>query len=164
MTGSLSSYPIITLIITILISLVIHEFMHAYVGYLLGDTTAQSSGRLSLNPLRHIDPLMTVVLPIATIFLFGVPILAAKPVPFNPDMVKYDEFGAAMIAAAGPLTNLVMAIIGSLIEEHVHTSGFVLNFLNVFTILNVALFVFNSVPIPPLDLCPGRFAEDNERY
>src|SRR5476649_1051123 len=102
MINHLTLTNIIEIIISILISLVIHEFMHAYVGHLLGDTTAHDQGRLSLNPLKHIDPFMTVILPIATILLFGVPLLAAKPVPFNPDRVKYDEFGAAMIAAAGP--------------------------------------------------------------
>src|SRR5947209_5788608 len=100
MLNNLTSADLLVLLVSIVVSLVIHEFMHAYTGRLLGDTTAEQEGRLSLNPLRHIDPFMTVVLPALTILLFGLPILAAKPVPFNPDRVKYDEFGAAMIAAA----------------------------------------------------------------
>lgn len=149
MNNTLDLQYIVFAIIAIIISLVIHEFMHAYVGHLLGDTTAQQEGRLTLNPLSHIDPLMTVALPIITILLFHAPILAAKPVPFNPDRVKYDEFGAALIAAAGPFSNLVLAIVGSLLK---HTaSGVWASFLEVFILLNVALFVFNLLPIPPLD-------------
>jgi Zn-dependent protease len=151
MDPNLTGQYIVFAIISILISLVIHEFMHAYVGHLLGDTTAQSEGRLTLNPLSHIDPFMTVILPIITIFTFGVPVLAAKPVPFNPDRVKYDEFGAAMVAAAGPLTNLVLAVIGALILRTIGGAGVAADFFSEFVVLNVALFVFNSIPIPPLD-------------
>ncbi len=125
--------------------------MHAYAGHLLGDSTAKYEGRLSLNPLNHIDPLMTVVLPVLTLILFGFPILAAKPVPFNPDRLKFDEFGAAILAAAGPLSNLVLAFISALILRNVSLGSFMVNALSTFTYLNVALFVFNLVPIPPLD-------------
>ncbi len=151
MAGNLEPHFLIYAILSILISLVVHEFMHAYVGHLLGDTTAHDQGRLSLNPLKHIDPVMTLLLPIATIILFQVPLLAAKPVPFDPRYVKYDEFGAAMIAAAGPLANLGLAIIGSILFKSVLVSGFMNDFLNVFVVINVALFIFNLLPIPPLD-------------
>lgn len=127
--------------------------MHAYVGHLLGDTTAHDQGRLSLNPLNHIDPVMTIALPIITLILFHAPILAAKPVPFNPDRVKFDEFGAALIAAAGPFSNLVLAIIGAAILHLTGVNGSTLlgTFVTTFIWLNIALFVFNLVPIPPLD-------------
>jgi len=138
-------------IVAILISLVIHEFMHAYAGHMLGDTTAMEEGRLSFNPLRHIDPFMTVALPIITIVLFGAPILAAKPVPFNPDRVRFDEFGAAIIAAAGPLSNLVLAFLSAFALKYLSLGHILTGFLDVFVVLNVALFVFNLVPIPPLD-------------
>lgn len=151
MDPNLTGQYIVFAIIAIIISLVIHEFMHAYVGHLLGDTTAQQEGRLTLNPLSHVDPFMTVILPIITIFTFGVPVLAAKPVPFNPDRVKYDEFGAALIAAAGPLTNLALAFVGALIFRSTAGVGAMADFLSVFVTLNVALFVFNFLPIPPLD-------------
>jgi Zn-dependent protease len=151
MLDNLGITDIVIAAICIIISLVIHEFMHAYVGYLLGDNTAKFNGRLTLNPLSHIDPVMTVALPILTLILFGYPLLAAKPVPFNPDRVKFDEYGAAMIAAAGPLSNLVLAIVGKLIILHVAMTGLVLEFVTEFTILNVALFVFNFIPLPPLD-------------
>lgn len=142
---------ILVLIVSILIALSIHEFMHAFIGYKLGDITAEREGRLSLNPLNHIDPVMTVILPIVTIVLFGAPILAAKPVPFDPRYVKYDEFGAALIAAAGPFSNLLLAIIGALLLHGVDPSGFLGQALAIFVELNVALFVFNLIPIPPLD-------------
>ncbi len=150
MLGQTDLTTIIAIIISIVISLTIHEFMHAYVGHKLGDTTASEAGRVSLNPLQHIDPFTTVILPIITVVLFGVPILAAKPVPFNPASVKFDDFGSAMIAAAGPLSNLGLAIIGSLLL-HLATGAVLVEFLRTFTILNVAVFVFNLVPIPPLD-------------
>lgn len=144
---------ILILIVCILVALVIHEFMHAYIGHVLGDTTASDQGRLSLNPLSHIDPIMTVALPIITIVLFQVPILAAKPVPFSPDRVKFDDYGAAMIAAAGPFSNLGLAIISALAFNLIGPVPGTLfyNFLDTFIFLNVALFVFNLLPIPPLD-------------
>ena len=126
--------------------------MHAFVGHKLGDTTASEQGRLSLNPLSHIDPFMTILLPIITIIVAGFPILAAKPVPFNPSMVKFDEFGAALIAAAGPFSNLILAIVSAIAANGLAVSQpFLHEALNIFTQLNVALFVFNLIPIPPLD-------------
>ena len=122
-------------------------------GYFLGDDTAKEEGRISLNPIRHIDPLTTIVLPIITLLIFKVPILAAKPVPFNPERVKYEEFGAAMIAAAGPLTNLLLAVVGSVVlmlGKGAMTAD-LLQIVGIFVIINVGLFVFNMLPVPPLD-------------
>lgn len=129
----------------------VHEAMHAFTGLKLGDDTAAEEGRVSLNPLRHIDPFMTIILPAITLILFQIPILAARPVPFNPDRVKWDEFGAALIAAAGPLSNLGLAIVGALVSKLVMPVGIFGDILDVFVVLNVALFVFNILPIPPLD-------------
>lgn len=152
MIGNLNPEYLLVLIISILVSLVIHEFMHAYVGHLLGDTTAHDEGRMTLNPLSHIDPFMTVALPIITLVIFGAPVLAAKPVPFNPGRVKYDEFGPALIAAAGPLSNLVLAIIAAFVSNYMFANHpTIQSVLSVFIVLNVALFVFNLLPIPPLD-------------
>jgi Zn-dependent protease len=151
MLGNLDITYIIVVIISILIAMTVHEFMHAFVGYKLGDNTALDGGRLSLNPLKHIDPVMTVALPVITILLFHAPILAAKPVPFNPSRLKYDEYGAAMVAAAGPVSNLVLAFLGALIIRSLGAGSFLAQALDVFVQLNVALFVFNLVPIPPLD-------------
>jgi Zn-dependent protease len=99
---------------------------------------------------------MTVLLPAILLALHLPPILAAKPVPFNPERVKYDEFGAAMIAAAGPFSNLVLAIIAALIArlagiDVMSASGIGGAILSTFVYLNVSLFVFNLIPIPPLD-------------
>lgn len=142
---------ITALIVSVLIGMVVHETMHALVGYALGDDTAAAEGRISLNPLRHIDPFYTIILPIITVLIFKVPILAAKPVPFNPARVKLDEFGSAMIALAGPLSNFVLSIIGALFMHFTSVGSVVYNSLSVFVAVNVALFVFNLVPIPPLD-------------
>lgn len=146
-----SIWQIIVLIACILVSMVIHEFMHAYAGYKLGDTTAKDEGRLTLNPLEHIDPIMTLLLPVVTIVFFGTPILAAKPVPFTPGRVRHNEFGAAMIAAAGPVSNLVLAFISSLLLHIVPESSPMAGILTTFVGINVMLFVFNMLPIPPLD-------------
>ena len=151
MLGDLNITAIAVLIVSIIISLVIHEFMHAYVGYLLGDTTAKQQGRISLNPLQHIDPVMTVLLPIVTLLIFHVPLLAAKPVPFDPRYVKYDEFGAALIAAAGPLSNLALAFLAALGLHIITGDSFFVQALDFFMKINVAIFVFNILPIPPLD-------------
>lgn len=151
MLGDLSLTYIVVVIISLLVAMTIHEFMHAYVGYKLGDTTAMEHGRISFNPLHHIDPIMTVILPIVTLFLFHAPILAAKPVPFDPTRVKYGEFGAAILAAAGPLSNLVLAFLAALVVNMLSPFSFITQALELFVQLNVALFVFNLVPIPPLD-------------
>ena len=152
MFSNSSFSDIIVIIISLVVSLVIHEYMHGYVAHLLGDTTASDQGRLSLNPLRHIDPVMTILLPIVSFVVLHVPFLAAKPVPFNPNNLKYDEFGVALVAAGGPLSNLLLAIISGLFVNHVFISGsFLASAFTIFTIINVALFVFNMIPISPLD-------------
>ena len=92
----------IIVIASIIISMVIHEAMHGYVAYALGDNTAKEAGRLTLNPLKHIDIYTTILLPIVMILIFHVPFLAAKPVPFNPNRVKFREYGAALVGLAGP--------------------------------------------------------------
>jgi Zn-dependent protease len=152
MEFGLDFFTISIAVLTIIVAISLHEMMHAFVGLKLGDTTAHDEGRVSINPLRHIDPFMTILLPIITLISFGAPILAAKPVPFNPDRVKFDEFGAALIAAAGPLTNLVLAVIGALLVRlFVTEPGDLFNALSIFVGINIGIFVFNLVPIPPLD-------------
>src|SRR5271165_4130476 len=102
MLESLTITNVFIVLACLLVSMTIHEFMHAYVGFRLGDTTAMERGRVSFNPLHHIDPIMTILLPAVTLLLFHAPVLAAKPVPFNPERLKYGEYGAALLAAAGP--------------------------------------------------------------
>ena len=108
-------------LVALAISLTIHEYMHGFVANWLGDDTAKLSGRLTLNPLKHIDPFMTVLLPIVLVLLHLPPFGAAKPVPFNPSRLKYDEFGAALVGLAGPLSNLVLAVFGGVVLRSVGT-------------------------------------------
>jgi Zn-dependent protease len=151
MFGDLSLGYIVILVVAILVSMAIHEATHAWVGLKLGDDTAAEQGRVSLNPLKHVDPFATVLLPIITLVLFQAPILAAKPVPFNPSRVKFEEFGAALIALAGPLSNLLLAIIVAIFTKGLLIDSVAGNIAAIFIILNVSLFVFNLIPIPPLD-------------
>jgi Zn-dependent protease len=151
MFDTLTVSNVLVIIVCLLVSMTIHEFMHAFVGFKLGDTTAMEHGRVSFNPLKHIDPVMTILLPAVTLLLFHAPILAAKPVPFNPRNLKYDEYGAALLAAAGPLSNLALAFAAALLLRFVDLGSFMDQAVAFMVELNVALFVFNLVPIPPLD-------------
>lgn len=153
MSENLGLGAIVAVLISLLISMTIHEAMHAFTGYWLGDDTARLHGRLSLNPLKHIDPFTTILLPIVTYVVFGVPLLAARPVPFNPNRVRYGEFGAALVGLAGPFTNLLLALSGAGIVHLVAgvAPTAVLQGIVIFVQINVALFVFNMIPIPPLD-------------
>ncbi len=145
----IAELPIV--LIVILISMTFHEAMHAFTSHWLGDTTARDMGRLTLNPLKHIDLVMTVMLPVIMI-AFGIPpIFAAKPVPFNPDRVRYDEFGAALIGIAGPLTNLALAAAGAGVYRLIDPTGLTETILAIFIVINLSFFVFNMLPLPPLD-------------
>lgn len=152
MFSSLDGTQLLFLFITMLVGMSTHEAMHAFVGHALGDDTAEREGRLTLNPLRHIDIFTTVMIPVVMIMLGLPPIFAAKPVPFNPSRVKWDEFGAALIGVAGPFTNLALACIGGLVYRFATiTSSGLSDFVVIFVLVNVALFVFNMIPFPPLD-------------
>lgn len=143
---------IIFLITALIVALTLHEFAHALASDLLGDRTARNEGRLSINPAVHIDPLMTVLLPLILIVI-GSPVIfgAARPVPFNPWAVKYGKYGAAIVAVAGPAMNLLIAIITA-IAIQVFTPSPQLMPLFISTIsINIAFAVFNLIPIPPLD-------------
>jgi Zn-dependent protease len=150
---TLGTTNIIVIIVVLIVSITLHEAMHAFTSHWLGDDTAQIEGRISLNPLRHIDPFATILLPLISLVVFGFPILAAKPVPFNPSRVKYEEFGAALVGIAGPLTNLVLAILAAIFLRGIGTnvSRGVYDVAYTFVQLNILLFVFNMIPIPPLD-------------
>ncbi len=152
MFTDMSLTAIAIFIVSLLISMTVHEFMHAYFGWRLGDPTAHNEGRITLNPLAHIDPIMTILLPVATFLLPPhIPILAAKPVPFTPWQVRYREWGVAMLAAAGPLSNLVLAVVAALAARPLDTGTILFQILYLFATLNVGLFLFNLIPIPPLD-------------
>lgn len=154
MFSGLTIGELIIVVISIFISMSIHEAMHAFTAHWLGDTTARDMGRLTLNPLKHIDLFTTILLPIVLI-LFGLPpIFAAKPVPFNPHRVRYGEYGAALVGIAGPLTNFVLAAVAGLFLRFAGssiTSTGVVDALVLFVEVNLGFFIFNMIPFPPLD-------------
>jgi Zn-dependent protease len=153
MLTDISGIDLVIVLVSIVVSLTIHEAMHGFMAHWLGDDTAHREGRLTLNPLVHIDVLTTVLLPMVLIMLHAPPILAARPVPFNPARLKFDEFGAALVGLAGPLTNLALAAVtaGALTLSNGSLSSEIVNALLIFLKINVGFFVFNMIPFPPLD-------------
>jgi Zn-dependent protease len=144
---------IVVVVVVILLSMTLHEAMHAFMSYWLGDDTAKQQGRLTLNPVKHIDPFLTLLLPLM-LAIVGAPIFGgAKPVPFNPDRVRYDEWGAALVAIAGPLTNLLIAFVvfGLYAIAGAPQSGLLAMVLTTAIMVNLGFFIFNMIPIPPLD-------------
>ena len=142
--------------IVLIFSAVLHEVAHGFVAERLGDPTARNAGRLTLNPLAHLDPFGSVLMPLLLYFASGGAFFfaAAKPVPYNPNNLKDPRSGGAKIALAGPATNFVLALVlGILIRILVHfpVSDFFLTLLAVIVYLNIVLGLFNLVPIPPLD-------------
>lgn len=143
---------VLNLIIALILALTVHEFAHALVGDWLGDRTARNEGRLSLNPLSHIDPVMTLALPVLLILLHSPVVFgAAKPVPFNPWALRYKEWGVALVAAAGPASNLIMAIFFAAWLHFVPISQGAVGLFIAIISINVSFAVFNLIPIPPLD-------------
>jgi len=137
-----------------LIAIVFHELAHGYISYRLGDPTPKEAGRLTLNPLKHLDPIGTAML---IIFRFG----WAKPVMVNPDYYKNKKLGMVLVALAGPITNLIIAfisllILGIIVKTNDLTLAALLDtsygqFINLLAIINIGLGLFNLIPIPPLD-------------
>ncbi len=145
----------IALIIGLVISIVLHEVGHAYAANWLGDPTARLEGRLSVNPIVHIDPFMSVIVP-GLLVLSGSPFLfgAAKPVPYNPYNFTNQKWGEAIVAGAGPLVNIVLAIIFAVVVQIGAGAGMSETFLYLaaqLVVMNLFLAVFNLMPIPPLD-------------
>ncbi len=144
---------IVTVLGVILVSMTIHEAMHGFMAYYLGDDTAKLQGRLTLNPIKHIDPFLTILLPMILLFTGGPVFGGAKPVPFNPARVRHGEWGSALVALAGPFVNLLFAFITYGIYTLVDpTPGGTLSDVLVLAVMvNLGFFVFNMLPIPPLD-------------
>ncbi len=142
---------IIVLLVVILFSMTLHEAMHGFVAYWLGDDTAKLQGRLTLNPIKHIDPFLTILLPILLAFAGGPIFGGAKPVQFNPARVKYDEWGAALVALAGPLTNFMIAFLLFGIYSLIGGGTLVGQAVLLGVYVNLGFFVFNMIPVPPLD-------------
>jgi Zn-dependent protease len=143
----------IILIIVLIFSVVIHEVAHGVRAYHLGDPTAKYAGRLTLNPIRHLDPIGSILLPVFLIII-GSPILFgwAKPVPFNPYNLRDQKYGSAKVALAGPASNLLVALVfGLLIRFFPGLAELPAIFLSAIVFINILLAVFNLMPIPPLD-------------
>lgn len=172
--GLLFTQPLIffPIILALLISLTVHEVSHGLVALQLGDTTAKDAGRLSFNPIKHIDPLGLLLL-VTIGFGWG------KPVPVNYYNLKYPKWGPAFVSAAGPISNLLMIIVAGIIfrlaapagmnplnlDAIIYSSGnLMLIFLSLLIFYNIILMVFNLLPIPPLDGSKVFFAMLPSRY
>lgn len=144
MFGDINLQDIIIRTIAVLVAIIPHEMAHGYAAYLCGDETAKNDGRLSLNPLHHLDPIGTICL---IFFKFG----WAKPVMINPNNFRDRKKGTFFVSIAGVLTNFILAIISVIIMKHIRLNDFVFElFMNIFW-FNIVLGVFNLIPIPPLD-------------
>lgn len=145
---------IIVAFAVILVSMMLHELAHGFVAYKLGDDTAKSEGRLTLNPFKHLDPVLSVAMPLL-LFLSGGPIFGgAKPVPVNSRKLKYGVWGMAMVAIAGPLTNFVLAFVAFLLGHFtgwMYINGILGEIFTDFVFINLGFGIFNLIPIPPLD-------------
>ena len=147
--------------VALIIGIVIHESAHALAAYLLGDKTARSRGRVSLNPLAHIDPFGTVLLPLLMLAAGGPVFAFAKPVPVYLNNLKHPKRDELLVALAGPLSNVLLDLIGALIG-HLLMPALVLqlpmdflyclfSFFMTFIVVNLSLAFFNLIPLPPLD-------------
>lgn len=145
---------IIPAIVIVILSIIFHEVAHGYVADMLGDPTARYSGRLTLNPLPHIDPVGSILIP-GILALTNSPFLIgwAKPVPYNPYNLNNRKWGEALVAFAGPLTNIAIAVVFGLVLRFYGAtlSQDILGLILIVVYANLALAVLNMLPIPPLD-------------
>jgi Zn-dependent protease len=162
-------------IIILILSIIIHEYMHGWMADRLGDNTARAAGRLTMNPIPHIDLFGSIILPGLLILSGGGFVIGwAKPVPFNPYNLRDRRYGAAKVAAAGPLANIAIALVMGLILRFLPVSYDFSGLISLIVLVNIVLAIFNLVPIPPLDgskilaaLLPAKFRhkyEGLERY
>lgn len=139
-------------VIVLIMSATIHEYMHGFAANQLGDPTAKNMGRLTLNPIKHLDLFGSVLLPLSLLFI-GSPFLFgwAKPVPYNPNNLRDRKYGDAKVAIAGPLANLLMAVLFAIVFRFLDPASMFSYLVSEIIIINLILMVFNLVPIPPLD-------------
>lgn len=146
---------LIFFIAILIMSVVVHEVSHGFAALALGDPTAKYQNRLTLNPLSHLDPIGSVLVPLLGYFAGGFVIGWAKPVPFNPYNLRNQKWGEAIVALAGPFSNICLAVIFGLLLRFMAGSSFLnpqfFSLAGYVVFLNIALAVFNLMPIPPLD-------------
>ena len=158
----------------ILVSMVLHELAHGVVAYWLGDETAKQDGRLTLNPVKHIDPVMSILVPVL-LYMSGGPIFGgAKPVPVNTRNLKFGAWGMALVAIAGPMTNFLIALVSFLLGYFtgwLMMDGVVGLIFTELVLVNLGFGIFNLIPIPPLDgsrvlyaLAPDVVREGMEKF
>ncbi len=160
----LSLISIVIVLVIIIGSVILHELAHGAAAYLLGDRTAKDAGRLTLNPIKHIDPYMSILVPVI-LYLLNAPVFGgAKPVPVNFRNLKWHEWGMALVSLAGPMTNFLIAFLAFVIGHAVGLIGFepsnglfyaanstVAFILAEIVMINLGFMIFNLIPIPPLD-------------
>jgi Zn-dependent protease len=150
----LSLIIVIFQVSVLVFSAIIHEYMHGWMADRLGDPTAKDEGRLTLNPIPHIDPLGSILLPLLLVATgSGIVFGWAKPVPYNPYNLKDKKYGSAKVAVAGPLGNLIIALLFGLTLRFLpmELSQTTVGLFQIIIFINVLLMIFNLVPIPPLD-------------
>ncbi len=145
----------IFIIVVVIMSVVVHEVSHGLAALALGDPTAKYQGRLTLNPIKHLDPVGSVLVPLIGYLLGGFVVGWAKPVPFNPYNLRNARWGEALVAIAGPLSNFFLAIVFGLVIRIAHIYGFggdaFISISAFIVLINITLGIFNLIPIPPLD-------------
>lgn len=158
---SIDIWSLLASAFAVIVGIVIHESAHALAAYALGDKTARSRGRVSLNPLNHIDPFGTILLPLLMLAAGGPVFAFAKPVPVYLNNLKHPKRDEVFVSAAGPLSNLLLAALGALGMRAVYDHAFasmsyavaqqVMTFGSTFIVVNLSLAFFNLIPLPPLD-------------
>jgi len=141
----------IFLYVVIVLSAVFHEYCHGWTASFLGDPTPERAGRLTLNPLKHVDPVGTVIVPLFLLFFVGGFIGWAKPVPYNPYNLDDQKYGSTKVGLAGPVSNFFLALLFGLALRFLSLSGNLTMLFTWIVYVNIFLGLFNLIPIPPLD-------------
>ncbi len=153
MLSNFQPVQLLLLFLTLVVAVAVHEFSHVLSAYLQGDQTGKLLGRLSLNPIKHLDPMGTAFMALA--IFSGLGIGWGKPAPFNPYNLRFRRWGSALVAAAGPISNIIVLALSGyillLVGPRLPSGNLLLELLKFFVIVNASLAVFNLIPIAPLD-------------
>lgn len=142
---------IIFSLIVLLFSVIIHEVSHGSMAYYLGDNTAKNFGRLTLNPIKHLDLFGSIILPVMLAFIHAPVFAWAKPVPVNPYNFRDQKWGGLKVSLAGPVSNFLLAVIFGLVIRFFPLPQALFNLFSIIVIYNFLLGIFNLIPVPPLD-------------